>query len=296
MRIDLSYSAGLQASEKPIHKSDEESLKRYLSEVDAAIKDGYQLAASTAASKDKNFMVDFLSLANDKKHDLNAHYCDSPSEMMEKIKLLLEENKISARFVVNMGEGGTHFSAFEFLKTNDKISIVGIEPATVNGMGPALLALRSMTAVKREFPDASFAFIETDLQRSNGDCGMFSLFLVKKMLKEKYAMHQIHEKNMSGGLKTDYGILNKDEADSLIPPSFMKHTQSPSRLARYLNVNSSTGDAPINKKGETLKERQDRNILSIESNGKEITYSNSIELKRRTEIESLLSHVSTPKY
>ncbi|PNQ53654.1 multidrug DMT transporter permease, partial [Vibrio agarivorans] len=198
-------------------------------------------------------------------------------------------------FVVNMGEGGTYFSAFEFLKTNDKISIIGIEPATVQGMGPALLAFRCMQAVNREFPDASFAFVETDLQRSNGDCGMFSLFLVNKMLKEKSAMHQIHEKNISGDLKTDHGILNKNEADFLIPPSFMKHTQSPSRLERYLNANSSIRDACINKKGETLKERQDRNVTSIESNGKKITYSNSIELKRRMEIESLFSHISASK-
>lgn len=291
MQINFSRSAGLQTSEEPIHKSNKESLGIYLDKVDAAIKHGYQLEASTSAFKDKEFMVDFLSLANDKKHDLNAHYCDSPLEMTEKIKLLLEENKSSARFVVNMGQGGFHFSAFEFLKTNEKISIIGIEPATVQGMGPALLAIRSLQAVERVFPDASFAFVETDLQRSNGDCGMFSLFLVKKMLKEQSAMQLIHEKNMSGDLKVDNGILNKNEADFLIPPSFMKHTQSPSRLEGYLNVNPSTRDEPINKKGETLKERQNRNMVSIEKDGKKITYSNSIELKRRLEIESLFSHI-----
>lgn len=291
MKINFSCSAGLQTSEEPIHQSNKEKLEIYLDKVDTAIKHGYQLEASISARNDKEFMVDLLSVANDKKRDLNAHYCDSPSEMMKKIKLLLEENKSSARFVVNMGEGGVHFSAFEFLKTNEKISIIGIEPATVQGMGPALLALRSMQAVNKEFPEASFAFIETDLQRSAGECGIFSLFLVKKMLKEQSAMQLIHEKNMSGDLKVDHGILNKTEADSLIPPSFMKHTQSPSRLEMYLNVNPSTRDAPINKKGETLKERQDRNMVSIEKDGKKRTYSNSIELKRRLEIKSLLAHM-----
>lgn len=288
MKINSSDPISQQEPEDPTHKLNKKDLEGYLDEVDVAIKHGHQLRPSTAASKDKQFMVDFLSLANEKRHDLNAHYCDSPLEMMEKIKSLLEENKSSARFVVNMGEGGTHFSAFEFLKTNDKLSVIGLEPATVNGMGPALLALRSKQAIGKEFPDASFAFIETDLQRSNGECGMFSLFLVKKMLKEQSAMQQLHEENISGNFKTEYGVLNKDEANALIPPSFMKHTQSPSRLEAYLNINPSARDIPVNKKGETLKERQDRHIVSIENNGKEIKYSNSIEVKRKTEIRALL--------
>lgn len=266
-----------------------EQIKEYFEKVSAALANGQQLPGSIVAPKDQKFMSELLHLANDKKNGLNAHYCNSPLEMVEKIKELLKDNKHSSRFVVNMGEDGIHFSAFEFFKKNENISIIGIEPATTQGMGSSLLAFRALTAVKREFPDAAFAFVETDMQRSSGDCGIFSLFLVKKMFKEAPFMRSLHEKNISGELKTSCGILEKDIANKLIPPSFMKHTQSPSRLEAYLRDNDYARELSVNKKGETLKERQSRNIVTIENNEKNITYSNSIEIKRQKEIERLLN-------
>lgn len=272
-----------------IHQSEstKERLKQYLEIINTALADGYQLHESVTSPRDKEFIEELVSLANDEKCGLNAYYCDSPSEMISKIKIM-SENECLAHFVVNMGEGGTHYSAFEFLKKDGKSSVIGIEPSTTRGVGAALLAIRASQAVKRELPDASFVFIETDLQRSYGGCGIFSLFLVKKMFKENATMLKLHEKNISGEFESCNGVVNQNLSDTFMPPSFMKHAQSPKRLNSYLNKNDVAKKTFINNKGETLQERQNRHIVTVENNGKQITYSNSIEVKRKIEIEKLL--------
>ncbi|EDI0785121.1 YopJ family acetyltransferase [Salmonella enterica] len=269
-------------------ESTKERLEQYLKIINTALVDGCQLHESVTSPRDKELMKSLVSLANDEKCGLNAYYCDSPLEMMNKIKMM-GENECLAHFVVNMGEGGTHYSAFEFLKKDEKLSIIGIEPSTTRSLGASLLAIRTSQAVKSVLPDASFIFIETDLQRSNGGCGIFSLFLVKKMFKERTAMLELHEKNISGAFESYNGVINQNISDTLIPPSFMKHAQSPKRLNYYLDKNPLATKLVINNKGETLKERQNRLIVTIENKGKQITYSNSIEVKRKIEIEKLLS-------
>lgn len=270
---------------------EKKEVKRYLEVVNLALNEGQQLRPNISARNDQDFMEAFLCLANEKKDGLNAHYCNSPGDMTHKIQELLKDNHNSARFVVNMGDDGIHFSAFEFFKKDEKLSVIGIEPATIQGYGSSLLAKRASYAVRRDFPSSSFAFIEADLQRSNGDCGMFSLFLVKKMLKEEDKMQALHEKNLAGELKENYGIVYKTTANAFLPPSFMKHAQSPKRLEYYLNDNLDARVQPVNKKGETLISRQNRHIVTVQDDDKKITYSNSIEVKRQIEIEKMFDSI-----
>ncbi|WJK29891.1 YopJ family acetyltransferase [Vibrio parahaemolyticus] len=133
------------------------------------------------------------------------------------------------------------------------------------------------------------AIFETDMQRSYGECAMFSLFLVKKMHKESAQFQELHKKNIDQNLpKSGEIIVSVSQANNLLPPSLMKHVQSPKRLEAYLESRPEVADVVVNKKGETLFSRQQRYITTIEAEDKQITYSTSIEHKRLTEVKKLL--------
>lgn len=265
-----------------------EQLSAYIDLMVDAIKNGQQLPKNAAAGNDLALMPDFIDIAN-KKAGLNAIFCNNPLEMVEKVKQLLLLENSSARFIVNLGCGGIHCMAVDCLVSDGKCSLIGIEPVGMNSSGPALLAIRLQSICKRELPGAYLAIFETDMQRSYGECAMFSLFLVKKMHKESAQFQELHKKNIDQNLpKSGEIIVSVSQANNLLPPSLMKHVQSPKRLEAYLESRPEVADVVVNKKGETLFSRQQRYITTIEAEDKQITYSTSIEHKRLTEVKKLL--------
>ncbi|ENM5899483.1 YopJ family type III secretion system effector serine/threonine acetyltransferase [Vibrio mimicus] len=269
-----------------------EQLSSYIDLMDDAIRQGKQLPKDTAAANDITLMDDFIAIANQKKEGLNAHFFCSPLEMVNYIKKLTASENTSARFVVNMGSGDIHSIAVDCAIKNGKCSLIGIEPVTMNSLGASMLAIRMQSVCKRELPETSLVIMETDMQRSQGECLMFSLFLVKKMHKECEQFQCLHEKNINRELPLTQGlIVSVKDADSLLPPSLMKHTQSPNRLQKYLETRPEVMAFMINKKGETLKTRQQRHITTIELGEKTVSYSNSIEQKRIKEAKDLLNNL-----
>ncbi|MGQ5525544.1 YopJ/AvrA family T3SS effector serine/threonine acetyltransferase [Chitinimonas sp. PSY-7] len=268
---------------------DSEAVENYLNSIDQALTDGVQLPSRTAASSDMRFMEELVELANNKASGLNASLMNSPRDLANKVKELIEQKQTSARFIVNMGDGGIHFAAFDYSLRDGKPSVVGVEPATTNGMGPALLVFRCQAAFSEILQNVPTVIIESDLQRSNGECGMFSLSLAKKMFQEQLSFAQIHDKNTQGILGDSYGIVTANESNNLLPPTLMKHAQSEKRLQAYLAAQPEAREVKVNKRGETLEERQARHIVEQDHNGKSIKYSNSIEVKRQVEITTLLN-------
>lgn len=259
----------------------------YLRIIHDHLEKGEQLPADLAAPNDKKFMDALIAAANDKKTGLNAKFCYQPVEMAQAIKKMIVNGESSARFVVNMG-GGTHFSAFDFALIDGRPSLIGIEPATLNAMGPRMLVFNTQSALMTHCPDVECVIIGSDLQRSNGDCGIFSLSIAKKMLKEADFLHRLHERNLADTLPVNNrGYIPAEDADQLLPPLLMKHAHSASRLDRYLAANPEAGELKVNKKGETLKEHQARYMVDISIGAKTIHYSNSIEHKREAEIRAL---------
>ncbi|EOG7663989.1 YopJ/AvrA family T3SS effector serine/threonine acetyltransferase [Vibrio cholerae] len=278
--------------EQSIEPTFHEQLSAYIDLMDDAIKNGQQLPKNAAAGNDLALMPDFIAMANKKKAGLNALFCNSPLEMVEKVKQLLLLENSSARFVVNLGCGGIHCMALDCLVSDGKCSLIGIEPVGMNSSGPALLAIRLQSICKRELPEAALAIFETDMQRSYSECAMFSLFLVKKMHKEDAQFLELHKKNIDKNLpKSGEIIVSVQQANNLLPPSLMKHVQSPKRLEAYLESRPEVTDVVVNKKGETLLSRQQRYIATIQVEGKQITYSTSIEHKRLTEVKKLLESI-----
>ncbi|QUS55272.1 YopJ/AvrA family T3SS effector serine/threonine acetyltransferase [Pseudovibrio brasiliensis] len=266
-------------------------IETYLHTIHEHLENGKQLPSNSSAPTDKKFMNDLVGIANSKKEGLNAQFCSHPAEMAQSIKEMIANNQTSARFIVNMG-GGIHFAAFDFAMVDGKPSVIGVEPATMNSMGPAMLAIQTKSAFETHCPDVKCVTIESDLQRSNGECGIFSLAIAKKMLKEGESFHVLHEKNLVGALpENNYGFVTAKDSDDLLPPLLMKHAQSEKRLDRYLAAHPEHTDLQVNKKGETLKERQTRHVVDVQVEDKTIHYSNSIEHKREAEIRALFDKV-----
>lgn len=106
------------------------------------------------------------------------------------------------------------------------------------------------------------------------------------MHKESAQFQELHKKNIVQNLpKSGDIIVSVSQANNLLPPSLMKHVQSPKRLEAYLESRPEVADVVVNKKGETLFSRQQRYITTIEAEDKQITYSTSIEHKRLTEVK-----------
>lgn len=103
--------------------------------------------------------------------------------MVNYVKSLIPSEDTTARFVVNMGSGGIHCIAVDCAIKNGKCSLIGIDPVTMNSLGASMLAIRLQSVCKRELPETSLVIMETDMQRSQGECLMFSLFLVKKCIR-----------------------------------------------------------------------------------------------------------------
>lgn len=268
---------------------DKTNLTKYLGTVDKALGSSSQLD-KVGASNDKAILPDLIKLANAKHPGLNAQYFEAPHEMAEAIEKMINEGMTSARFVVNMGSDGTHFAAFDFTMVNGKASVIGVEPATTQGaMGPALLAMRAKSAFQHRLPDVPVVIIESDLQRSNGECGMFSLNLAKKMHSERETFLNLHQSSLTGALEVKSGLLiDKAGSNQVLPPSMMKHSQSEKRLEAYLEARPEARDLPVTKDGKTLKDRQKEYLVELEDEGKTRKYSQSIEMKRKTEIMRLL--------
>ncbi|HGS5860957.1 TPA: YopJ/AvrA family T3SS effector serine/threonine acetyltransferase [Vibrio parahaemolyticus] len=287
--MNVDSKAGLVECNQSIEHSFHDQLCAYIDLMDDAIKKGQQLPKNAAAGNDIALMPDFIDIANKSKAGLNALFCYSPLEMVENVKLLLLAENSSARFIVNLGCGGIHCMAVDCLVSDGKCSLIGIEPVGMNSSGPALLAVRLQSICKRELPEASLAIFETDMQRSYGECAMFSLFLVKKMHKESEQFLELHKKNIDQNLPKDNEIIvSVSQSNNLLPPSLMKHVQSPKRLESYLESRPEVVDVVVNKKGETLLSRQQRYISTIQKEDKQITYSTSIEHKRLVEVKKLL--------
>ena len=288
----------LQFSEENLEPSDDETdlgeglnkaeLEEYLAVIQDNLKNGTQIKPRFAAPTDKKFMSALVELANEKKPGLNAKFCSGPEEMAETVTDLIQNKVSSARFVVNMGENEFHFAAYDFAMVDGGPSVISVEPTTLDTMASGLLAVRAADAFQTQCPEVAICFIESDLQRSNGECGIFSLALVKKMHKEAEHFKHLHEQNVNSTLpKDDIGAVSVADADKLLPPSLMKHAQSEKRLAQYVKANPKASEAKINSKGETLQERQARHVVDIKKRGKNLRYSNSIERKRETEVRAL---------
>lgn len=206
---------------------------------------------------------------------------------MEKTLELVTRGVRSFRILARY-HGKTHFAAFDVNNNGARTSVIAIEPAVVGGSGPNFLAPSCAHLLGRKLPNAEFFVVDGRMQYSGGECGMFSLFLVKAMFKDKGDLKLLHEDTTSARFHQSH----ETTSGSILPPRFMKHTQSRSRLDEYLSANKNRVDDAVNKRGEALEPRFMRHWGEWNTHmvGQK-SFSRSIEFKRVREYQALLDAI-----
>lgn len=262
----------------------DEELNKIITMLETDIMDGSWLHKKYS-NMDMALMPALVMQANMKYPEMNLCFIKSPQELPAKLRSIIEHRMESSRFIINLGEDQIHFAVIDCKHVNEKTSLILLEPANFNSLGPSMLALRTKLAIEREgLPNCNFSMMEMDIQRSSSECGIFSLALAKKLYKEAVSMLEIHEKNMNGMLGDSNIPLPHDKLDPYLPVTFYKHTQGRRRLNEYLNANPQAVNTIVNKKNETIMSRFDMNLSTID--GKNISI--SAHNKRIIEYKTLL--------
>lgn len=294
-------------------------LGSYKNAVDASINANYYVHDDLKGQMVRNdfeLMPDFIARANQKDKELNAHFVpDGISGLTRKIEEMRASGISSARFVVNVGPAasqsgaprqmGYHFAAFDYVcLPNGKSSLIGIDPARASGMGAQKMFIQLNTIFSKKFPDVKHVFIETDIQKSQADCGIFSLAFVKKMSQEKKIFDDLHNKNIHDslpGLEDTSRVILAENAYDFLPASFMKHGHSRSTLNKFLQKRPEAIEEVMSQKISdetqrkfTLESWQSNYRVKREINDKPKEMSRSIEFKRQKELNKLMpSHADS---
>lgn len=273
-----------------ISDSYQTDLGRYIRDVEKSLDSG-SWTTSSFAKLDKEFIPGLVASANTSKPGLNLTYANDARELSDKVLTAFLKGSESERYIVNMGNDGIHFAVFDYRQVEGKPSVLMFEPANFNSTGPMFLAFRAKSALDQlSSHNICFSMMEMDIQRSGSECAIFSLALAKKLFKEHPAVSELHQMNVAGTIPSSNGFFSSSiESDQLIPPSLYKHTQGRGRLERYIAAQPGRDAQVVNKKGETLLERQQQHLENV--GGKEIV--NSIHQKRLEELKLLMQSISS---
>ncbi len=212
---------------------------------------------------------------------------------------LVKSGVESGRFIVYAGNEGTRFTAFDYSLMDGVPSIIGIDPLNVQpdaSQDGNLFAKQTSEALNKHCPEAKTVIIESELMPDQGDTCVLSLALTKKMHSDKEALEQIHMQNVRGELPLHdldatehdkFGYIKAKDSDVYLPPSMMKHALMPQRIDRYVAQNPDAAKTPVNKKGETLKERLNRYTTPRHLGGQMRDASMSSQHKRKSELRKL---------
>lgn len=259
------------------------ALEGCVAKVKEALIDGSWTERKDFAGGDLLLMPDLVQMANERKPGLGLVYLAAP----DTLGALIERDGVGTsgtRYIVNVGHCRTHFAVIDCRVLQGHTSVILFEPADLTGAAQRMLAQYAEQSVRAECsPDTChFLHVEMDIQRSNSECGIFSLALGKKLHKEYEALTTLHQLNVSGSFRHER-YLSPDDADQYLPPSFYKHAQGRKRIAKYLESNPQAGQALVNKKQQTLLERFKGNLDEVGGR----LLSRSIHDKRLTELSSL---------
>ncbi|EJF78622.1 hypothetical protein MCO_00607 [Bartonella sp. DB5-6] len=270
--------------EKKIPFSHEE-LQDIIAGLERDIADGNWLRNSYYyASTDLKMMPALIDQANRKYQGLNLKLITTSEDLVFSIKEAMHNGVQSSRYIVNTTDRGIHFAVLDQRTIDDKTSLIFFEPATINAEIPLLLAVRMQVIIQDKLPECYLSKGEMDIQRSSSECGIISLALAKKLHIESEKLTRMHKDNIDGVLNKTNLTLPSNKLDPYLPATFYKHTQGRRRLKEYGESNPEAENAKVNKKGETLRERFDKNLVTTE----EKTLSVSLHRKRITEYKSLM--------
>jgi len=237
---------------------------------------------------DRHFMSRLVESANLSKPGLNLQYAPGARVGSELLRTAVENGASSGRYIVNLAYAMVHFCAVDYRLIDGVPSFICFEPVGASIVSGVLKIELS------EIPKLRFSIVSMDIQRSRGDCGIFSLAFAKKLHQEQDWLLSLHEKNAAGELQLSEEPWATSETDRLdLPPSLYKHSQTRERSAEYLGRNPGKENAAVNKKNETLLEFQQRHLRVLSSDAdcfegaRDFLINFSIQNKRLREYEQL---------
>ncbi|ATO57104.1 YopJ/AvrA family T3SS effector serine/threonine acetyltransferase [Bartonella sp. 1-1C] len=230
-------------------------------------------------------MPSLIEKANKKYPLMSLKFSATPEDVPILIKNTIDDKIQSSRLIVSLGDEKIHFAVLDHQTINDRVSLILFETVGFKHMKPAVLAMRVKMAIEEsQLPNCHFSIAEMDIQRSASECGIFSLALAKKLYREADKLEKLHRDNINNVLcKSDF-FVSYDELDKYLPAAFYKHTQSITRLNEYIESNPKAKREIINKKGEVILERFDKNSVMIDNK----KVSCSLHKKRVNEYKSLI--------
>ncbi len=263
-----------------------EELKDIIAGLERDIVDGKWVRQNYHyASMDLKMMPALIDRANHKHLGLNLKLAMTPEELTSSIKEAIDAGIQSSRYIVGLKDGGLHFAVLDHRAIGDQTSLILFEPANIDAVLSSVLAVRTQIAIqKQQLPNCHSSTVEMNIQRSHSECGIISLALAKKLHTESEKLTRIHKDNISGALCRADDFLSYSKADSYLPSSFYKHTQSRRRFKEYVQSNPGAENEKVNKRDETLSQRFKKSLVKVE--GK--TVSVSSHRKRVHEYKSLM--------
>ncbi|WP_175869057.1 YopJ/AvrA family T3SS effector serine/threonine acetyltransferase [Bartonella gabonensis] len=233
---------------------------------------------------DIRLMPALVEKANHKYPEMNLKLALTAEDLTHAIKETIKSGAKSSRFIVNIGSR-IHFAVVDHQTVDDKLSFIMFEPTTFHNITACRLGIKiDQTLASLQLPPYSFAMAEMDIQRSSSECGIFSLSLAKKLHLESDKLTRVHQDNVQGVLCEPNAPLPIEKLDTYLPTSFYKHAQGRRHLEQYLKANPEAAHEKVNKKGETLTERFEKNLNEKE----EKIVSVSPHQKRIKEYKSLM--------
>ena len=219
--------------------------------------DPYRVSAS------KEFLPALVALENLKKPDFGLKY----SKNNQAFHIISEwiKNGQEHGHLVHMTDDDSHMHAqyLDYKLIDGKPSVLWLDSWYVrDGYGAFHDFRRDLIRLNNgACKNVALGAVELQNQSVGHGCPIFALNAAKQAYKAPKALDALHQKN-ADLLLFESRQLNPDP---ILAPHFMKHTQSSTRMAEYLDGNPEWFTEPVNKKGETLGQYRERHYLYADS-------------------------------
>ncbi len=248
-----------------------------------------------ASDTDRKFLSALVAVANNKEgSNRNIIVCENIQALPWYINSYCGD-PLGCPILLRITNNAAHVVCVYYYKdTSNKMSFFVFESAFISEISKSIEEV-----LCRAFNSANLriAIFEMNIQRSQGECAMFSLHLAKCLCDKRYIITDLHEviwdpegldansyeKSPFSHYENITILLRKANCDKRLPPQLFKHTQSRNRLQQYIS-NSKYTDCPINKRGESLPERQQRFLVTTTANLVRIVSINKMRLNKYSEL------------
>lgn len=225
--------------------------------------------------------------ANNINKKTTTCYIKSANDM---VKNIMNGPAGQRQFIYDNGKHAIYIDAFK--DKNDNISIITIDPMDINEIITPAAEINNAFLDNNEFKNGRISIfnMQTDIQKSTIGCKFFSMAFAKQAAKDPHII-SLHKNNISyvrSNKKNILKVLGLQESEKYLGAAYYKHSHS---LTRINNLPLEKQREIIGSKGSLLQ-RHLQFRVSKEIGGKNRSFSNSIDVFRRKQIEKTLNHLN----